>query len=388
MSPNIPCPLGWQRTVMRRRAATALFLAAAFTGGALGAPAGAQVPTSPYSNVLYSLSGWSESEIDTLNSIAKVDEAVMVVEAAGQQLTVGIVARSGVLPADLSREVLGTVIDITESEPEHPSSDRRETATRSAEDKAAGQLPVGVELDGSPLRSQVGDDTAVLERARVMAEKGVLRFQTIVLSDGQEVPRPYRQYVLKDEASLSPSSRPQSSQDTVSASASCSGYWWPSWITAKAGKSSIEGRRFGVTHFEWSASRLANLKCHNDVTFEPDFVTYNYDGRHYFDKSITAWSTTMPSGYKDTQFADSNNEWVFTVGTSDAKKLAADTTYRTYFRTAYGNYSSDTAKLTLQRGNRTPTWCHSTWCIFAAATKRVPSEGWFSIPVISLTYML
>jgi hypothetical protein len=132
---------------------------------------------------------------------------------------------------------------------------------------------------------------------------------------------------------------------------------------------------------------LADLKCHEDVTFEPDFKTYNYDDKHYYNHKITAWSTTMPKGYKDTQFSDKNDEYVFTIGTSDATKLKSNHRYKTYFRTAVGNTGSDTAKVAFQRGNRTPSVCHSTWCIFAEATHRTPKIGWDSIPVGERLYV-
>jgi hypothetical protein len=126
---------------------------------------------------------------------------------------------------------------------------------------------------------------------------------------------------------------------------------------------------------------LADLKaCQSNLTFEPDFVTYNYDGASYHDKNIVAWSTNLLSAYKDTQFMDGGNERVFTVGTSQADNLAHAYTYFTHFRTQDGNAGSDTAKINFQYGHRTPSTCNSTWCVFADATHRVPATGWFPIP--------
>ena len=119
---------------------------------------------------------------------------------------------------------------------------------------------------------------------------------------------------------------------------------------------------------------MTNLHCYDDVTFEPDFKDNNYDGKHCFSKSIESWSSNMPNDYKDTQFLDGDGEYIFTVGTSRADKLKAGVEYRTYFRTKNGNTSSDTAAVNFQRGNRTPSHCTWTWCIFGReSNKYIPA---------------
>jgi hypothetical protein len=197
-------------------------------------------------------------------------------------------------------------------------------------------------------------------------------FQRVVLREpASQVPELYQQYVQPAETGTSESLRDDSD---------CSGSWSPSQLSRVSANSAIDGYRFGRTSFSWGPLRMGNLKCYDDVTFEPDFVTYNYDDRHYYDHDITAWSSNLPDDYKDTQFSDSDDEWVFTIGTAMASKLQKNTTYYAYFRTARGNASMDDAKIVLQRGNRTPSWCTSTWCIFGRASNRVPNEGWFDIP--------
>ena len=66
-------------------------------------------------------------------------------------------------------------------------------------------------------------------------------------------------------------------------------------------------------------------------------MTYNYDGKYYFSKSVQSWSTDMPNGYLDTSFADSADERVYTVGTSRVTHLDPGRTYYSYFRTTNGN---------------------------------------------------
>lgn len=147
--------------------------------------------------------------------------------------------------------------------------------------------------------------------------------------------------------------------------------------------SSASGQRYAFVYFAWTtSSRLANLKACPNVTFEPDLVTYNYDRKHYLSDNTQAWSTNMPNGYLDTAFGDSADELTWTVGTSDAAKLAANTQYRTYVRTTNGNASSDTSKVNAQKGVRIPSWCYSTWCVNSRQTVRYPTAGgtWLGIP--------
>lgn len=115
------------------------------------------------------------------------------------------------------------------------------------------------------------------------------------------------------------------------------------------------------------------------VTFEPDFVTYNYDNRQYFGNSISSWSTTMPGGYKDSKLFDDNKELVYTVGSHEAQEILSGVTYQMVFITAAGNYSADTAKVVAQIGTHLPgCWLPQT-CIFADAS-RIFFNGW-TLPV-------
>ena len=93
----------------------------------------------------------------------------------------------------------------------------------------------------------------------------------------------------------------------------------------------------------------------------------------------------MP-GYRDTPFADSEDERVYTVGTSRVTHLDPSVAYFSYFRTKNGNASSDKAKVVAQRGQRIPSFCDSTWCIFAKSSV-IYFNGWtLSVPGTSTEY--
>ena len=284
--------------------------------------------------------------------------------AAPDVVSVGVVADTdGDLPEDLNAEVEATLRDMYGDNSQDP--------------------------DNAPVAAL--SDEVVAEAA------DNVEFTKISVEDSSQVPTEYQPMVdedgsTDDEPDTGPGSPgyPTSTGFVAASSGDCGGSWWPTQVVQKSGKSSVSTpRRYGQLEFYWSATRLANLKCHDDVTFEPDFVTNNYDGNHYYAKKITAWASNMPNKYKDTQFADGNKEYTFTVGTSDARKLKSGKTYTTYFRTAYGNTTVDSAKINLQRGNRSPSFCHSTWCIFAESTHRLPeTKGvWHSIPVSRRVYL-
>ena len=73
------------------------------------------------------------------------------------------------------------------------------------------------------------------------------------------------------------------------------GDWWPSWINGRSNPSSLAGQRYGRTKFTWSSTRLSAFQCYTDPTFEPDFVTYNYDGKHYKLRYVNLWPRPIQS---------------------------------------------------------------------------------------------
>lgn len=163
------------------------------------------------------------------------------------------------------------------------------------------------------------------------------------------------------------------------AETTCFGAWWPNSGFSSAGPAGVANRRFLFQDFHWSADRVANLACYGNVTYEAEFRSNNYDGLRYFG-GTTAWGSNLPRDYLDTGFRDSSSEPSRTVGSADATRIAANKNYFTSIRTKLGNSSTDTAKLQGQRGHRSPSWCHITWCVFADATEPLVPAWQYMIP--------
>lgn len=133
----------------------------------------------------------------------------------------------------------------------------------------------------------------------------------------------------------------------------------------------------------WGQAHLNNLTCNRyNVTWEADFKTNNYDDKHIWQKgSIYAWASNLPEAYKDTAALDGDNEYVFTVGTSDARKLTAGKTYTIKANLAVGNAERDTAALNGQRGYRDPQYCHQhAWCVEGDATEHIIKAWNINLP--------
>ena len=97
-------------------------------------------------------------------------------------------------------------------------------------------------------------------------------------------------------------------------------------------------------------------------TYEHETQVYNknfadYDGY---------WSSNLPRAYRDTQFLDTIDN--FTVGSAQASSIQTNSQYFTYIGLHAGSASSATVRIKGQKGHRWPSWCYSTWCIFADAT--------------------
>lgn len=136
---------------------------------------------------------------------------------------------------------------------------------------------------------------------------------------------------------------------TKAAAAAC-GDWWPTLGTVYTGAVSANSR-YGTMYFNFSAKALKALKCTGSSTFEPDFVTYNYDKKAYFTNNITSWSTSMPNAYLDTDFLDPSGENVITIGSHDNSTFQSGYGYYTSWKTTAGNHTSDTGKVVWQRGH-------------------------------------
>jgi hypothetical protein len=344
-------------TVRQRRVVRSARLALA-VAVALALAAGGQAPASHHDHghlsgdtttspaVLAAQDGTLDAvEVTALDAEPGIDteEAVVVFDGPAEDITVGVNTSTNDSASEIDRAVHETLDDMERDAQRNPSTDGDlEDAIDAAQEQASESI------DYATVDVELAADIELPQGLEVVEQ--------------QQPADPGQDFDLVDDSD-------------------CGNTWWPDYAIGHSGKSSVDGMRYGTVRFAWTTnSRMANLHCYEDVTFEPDFKTYNYDDRHYFHKAIEAWSTTMPDGYKDTQFGDSGDEYVFTVGTSRAAKLDADHEYETYFRTQYGNAGSDDGAVYFQRGNRSPSWCDSTWCIFARDTNKYIKAWTLPIP--------
>ncbi|PSO44075.1 MAG: hypothetical protein BRC23_02105 [Parcubacteria group bacterium SW_4_49_11] len=105
---------------------------------------------------------------------------------------------------------------------------------------------------------------------------------------------------------------------------------------------------------------------HETIVYEIDFA--NYDGY---------WSSNLPNAYYDTPFSDTYD--IFAVGSSTASSLVTHTEYYTYMSLAPQSQPIVQVDIKGQKGHRIPSWCYSTWCIFADDTTGALSRN-FNAP--------
>lgn len=118
------------------------------------------------------------------------------------------------------------------------------------------------------------------------------------------------------------------------------------------------------------------------LTYEHETQVYNVNFANY----AGYWSSNLPNAYYDTPFGDRDVD-VFTVGSSNASKIVANTKYYTSMSLKSGSASSATVRIKGQLGHRYPSGCYSTWCIFADMT--TPTLKSYTAPVstqLSWTY--
>jgi len=141
-----------------------------------------------------------------------------------------------------------------------------------------------------------------------------------------------------------------------------------------------------------------------------DIETYEHETQVYntqFADYAGRWSSNLPEDYYDTPFLDEIDN--FTIGSAQASDLKSNTRYYTYMKLKKGNSSDctgccsyhegvccsggttmccdgtplsqtcvskgcnqclniSTVRIKGQKGHRVPSWCYSTWCIYADAT--------------------
>jgi len=97
-------------------------------------------------------------------------------------------------------------------------------------------------------------------------------------------------------------------------------------------------------------------------TYEHETQVYNKNFADY----NGYWSSNLPRAYYDTPFCDSIDN--FTIGSAQASSIRVNSQYYTYMALRAGSASNATVRTKGQKGHRWPSWCYSTWCIFADAT--------------------
>jgi len=150
-------------------------------------------------------------------------------------------------------------------------------------------------------------------------------------------------------------------------------YWHELWVPYAGGSDVNQSYTYQTFYFNnISSYGSADTYEHETQVYDKNFA--NYAGY---------WSSNMPSAYYDTPFSDSIDN--FTIGTFTGASLQTYTQYYTYMSLSAGSASSATVRIKGQKGHRYPSWCYSTWCVFADATTE--SMATFTAPTgLSWTY--
>jgi hypothetical protein len=321
-------------------AALTATLCCAITSAILGGPAVAASPgeeDSANSPAITFVSSGREVSVGTaLSRISQADaqaeQLVFEFTSAAETLTIGVAVDAGDSEADVRSELRHTAIDLM-----------RDVGRINSEFSDA-------------YRSNIERAVKLSDQASLAVAKAIIRY------DGQatgDIAGFHRQI---DDANQS-SSGLQQKEELYSAQSTC-GRWHPYLSNTISGASSAGGHFISIDFFHTSAT-IAALKCTGSSTFEPDFVTYNYDSRQYLGNTMKSWSSNMPNSYWDTNALDGSSEKVYTVGSSNIATMSTPM-YNVYIRMDNGNASYDSAKMVWQRGYY--AWgCPSgpAWCIFA-----------------------
>ena len=293
-----------------------------------------------------STAGLTEAQVNSV--VSALDQPVIAVQATvataddGTALTVGINSDDGILGTDLMTEVSATLDDMADDAATAPAAS---TISAASTDQSAAAN---------------AETLSLVSNAKAAVAAGTVTFDKIVVAQTPATV-PSGVTTTQDATHAEVTSAYEEAGNS-----GCTGTYKPNLMESRVATSKVKGQRRAVLQFWFTQARLNQLLCIDGgrTTFEPDLTTYNYDGKHYFSKKIKSWSTSMPKGYKDTAFADKDEERTYTIGTSHADKLKPNTWYTTYFRATNGNSSTDTGKVYSQRGRRKISLCDSTWCIF------------------------
>ncbi len=150
------------------------------------------------------------------------------------------------------------------------------------------------------------------------------------------------------------------------------------WYPTKGSTKTTKGLAFNIFYF----GDASGFDSFNGIlTYEHETQVYNTNFANYGGY----WSSNLPRAYKDTQFLDTLDN--FTIGSSKASDIVANTQYYTSMDLTGGSASSATVRIKGQLGHRYPSSCYSTWCIFADMT--TPTLKSYTAPIstqVSWTY--
>lgn len=126
----------------------------------------------------------------------------------------------------------------------------------------------------------------------------------------------------------------------------------------------------------------------SNSAYEHDFFLNNYDGKTYFSRTqnpdgipiVVSWGSNLPRAYLGTRLSDPSQEVAYVIGCADGDAIQSGTWYWSQIRVAKGNADTDSAKLFGQLGHRFPSWCYTTWCVFADQTEIILGAWVISIP--------
>lgn len=161
------------------------------------------------------------------------------------------------------------------------------------------------------------------------------------------------------------------------------------------GSSEEENKQKDIRIDSWYHESWAPFGGTSNVSQWQTYQTFYFNNTNGFDSTSTYeqetqiydknfadyggyWSSNLPRGYKDSEFADTIDN--FTIGSSQASDIRTYTRYYTYMGLRPGSVSTAYVIIKGQKGVRIPSWCHSPErCIFARATTN-PGMARFTAP--------
>ncbi len=194
-----------------------------------------------------------------------------------------------------------------------------------------------------------------LVAAQTKNNAGDLKIDAMKVNDGQNIKSPGNVKSSKKISLLARSRRVVHAKDNFGGAVNLQSLYHELWAPY-GGTTNVRTTYTLQTFYFNNVSSFGS-----NSTYEHETQVYNVNFANY----AGYWSSNMPSAYYDTPFADTIDN--FTVGTSTASSLQTYTQYYTYMTLSAGSGSA-TVRIKGQKGHRTPSWCYSTWCIFADAT--------------------